>query len=498
MAQILGIDAGSSAIKAAVISAETNALVATGLSPSNGVEALISRPLESFAEQSPVDWWKDLVLATRQALKAPGVVADEVKAIGIAYQMHGLVLVDKAGEVIRPAIIWCDSRAVEIGVELFEKLGRQWCLENLLNSPGNFTFSKLAWVKRYEPENFAKIYKVMLPGDYLAYRLTGEIKTSIPGLSEGMFWNIKERTIANKLFKAFDISTELLPDIVDTFAIQGTLSKEAAAELGLKAGIPITYRSGDQPNNALSLKVLNSGDVAATAGTSAVIYGVTNKSQYDQESRVNTFVHVNDRVNQVSNGVLLCVNGAGSAYGWLRQTISANTLSYLEMDNIAACSSIGANGVTFLPFGNGSERMLANRMIGSSLDGISFGRDKADIFRAGLEGVAFAMNYGLEVMRASGVSPEIIRAGDANMFKSSLFREIFCCVTGVTLELYNTDGAQGAARGAGFGAGIYKYLDDAFDGLKVVSKIEPETSKLSSYATAYSSWLKILNSKLDL
>ena len=496
MVQILGLDAGSSSIKAAIISADTNTLASSGISPSGGKESQILRPKEGFAEQHPEDWWNNLVLATKEAASSPLVIASEIEAIGISYQMHGLVCLDKAGKVIRPAIIWCDSRAVDIGHEAFEKLGHEWCLKNLLNSPGNFTFSKLAWVKKNEPENFARIHKVMLPGDYLAYRLTGEIKTTISGLSEGIFWNIKENTLAKELFDAFGISTNLLPEITETFGNQGVLSKEAAAELGLKAGIPVTYRAGDQPNNALSLKVLNRGEVAATAGTSAVIYGVTNTSQFDPQSRVNTFVHVNSSSKSTSNGVLLCVNGAGSAYSWLRQSVGAGKLSYREMDNQAAQSSIGANGVVFLPFGNGAERMLGNRLIASSIEGLNFGKGASDIYRAGLEGVAFAMNYGLQVMKGTGVSPQIIRAGDANMFKSSLFREIFCGVTGAVLELYNTDGAHGAARGAGYGAGFYNSLEGAFAGLRVVETVKPDTKKTAAYSDAYGKWRAALEKKL--
>lgn len=333
MTQILGIDAGSSSIKVAIISAESNLLASTALSPSAGEESKIMRPQDGYAEQDPKEWWNNLVVATRTALSDPKAVAKEIEAIGIAYQMHGLVLVDMAGEVIRPAIIWCDSRAVGVGQGAFEKLGQHWCLENLLNSPGNFTFSKLAWIKENEPENFARIYKVMLPGDYLAYRLTAEMKTTVPGLSEGVFWNIKERVVAQELFDKFAISRDLLPQITETFGNQGVLSKEAATELGLQAGIPVTYRAGDQPNNALSLKVLNRGEVAATAGTSAVIYGITDTSQFDPQSRVNTFVHVNDRQNATRNGVLLCVNGAGSAFSWLRQVVGGKQFSYQEMDD---------------------------------------------------------------------------------------------------------------------------------------------------------------------
>jgi xylulokinase len=407
--------------------------------------------------------------------------------------MHGLVLVDKDKKSLRPSIIWCDSRAVEIGRKAFHDIGDDYCLSNLLNSPGNFTASKLKWVKDNEPELYEKIHKIMLPGDYIAMRLTGEVNTTASGMSEGILWNFKQKNVDSKLLEYYGFSPSLLPDRVDTFSHQGSLTAEAATALGLKEGTPVTYRAGDQPNNAFSLNVLNPGEVAATAGTSGVVYGIIDKPAYDRLSRVNTFVHVNYSDKQERYGVLLCVNGTGILNSWLRQNIGDGTLDYNEMNELASQAPIGADGLSFLPFGNGAERIMENRNIGAQLHGLNFNRhDQRHLLRAGQEGIVFALNYGFNIMKEMGLEIRTIRAGYANMFLSPIFREAFCNLTGAIVELYNTDGAAGAARGAGVGAGIYANFDEAFQGLKSLDMLTPNPTLLGAYDDAYGNWLNAL------
>jgi xylulokinase len=450
-----------------------------------------------WAEQDPQCWWDNVKAATTQVLSKVKVAACDIKAIGISYQMHGLVCVDKQLEVIRPSIIWCDSRAVAIGEKAAAELGEKQCLEHLLNLPGNFTATKLKWVMDNEPENYKKIYKIMLPGDYIAAKLTGKAATTASGLSEGMFWDFKNKAAAKFLIDHFGFSPDMLAEVVPTFGVQGELSKQAADELGLKAGTVVSYRAGDQPNNAFSLNVLNPGEIAATAGTSGVVYGIGDTSSYDLKSRVNTFAHVNSTGATPRYGVLLCVNGTGILNSWLKHTI-AGGLDYPQMNELAATAPIGSNGLVILPYGNGAERTLANRNIGAHIHNLNFNTHTAShLLRAGQEGIVFALNYGIEIMRAMGITIKTVRAGDANMFLSPLFGEAFAAVAETVVELYNTDGAQGAARGAGVGAGVYKGFADAFVGLKATRTIEPNKNCVSAYQQAYRQWLAVLESQLS-
>jgi xylulokinase len=401
--------------------------------------------------------------------------------------MHGLVCVDKDQNVLRPSIIWCDSRAVPYGQKAFDNLGYENCLSHLLNSPGNFTASKLAWVKENEPELYAKIYKIMLPGDYIAMKLSGEICTTVSGLSEGMLWDFAENAPAKMLMDYYGFDMSLLPEIRPTFSEQGRVSAAAAAELGLAEGTPITYRGGDQPNNALSLNVFNPGEIASTAGTSGVVYGVLGDVNYDPKSRVNTFAHVNHTADQTRLGVLLCINGTGILNSWMKRTVAPEGISYADMNNVAAQAPIGSAGVSILPFGNGAERMLENQEVGSSIHGVNFNvHNKSHLLRAAQEGIVFSFKYGIEIMEQMGMNVNKIHAGHANMFLSPIFRETLAGVTGAVIDLYDTDGSVGAAKGAGMGAGIYKDNKEAFSTLEKLAVIEPANAQ--EYADAYELW----------
>ena len=455
-------------------------------------------PQVGWAEQHPEKWWEHLKLATADVLLTSKVNSQEIKAIGISYQMHGLVCVDKNQQVLRPSIIWCDSRAVGIGEQAFNDLGSEKCLSHLLNSPGNFTASKLAWVKQNEPDVFAQIDKVMLPGDYIAMRLTGEVRTTISGLSEGMFWDFKEKQVAQFLLDYYGINASLIADIVPTFGEQGFVTQAAAQELGLHAGTPITYRAGDQPNNALSLNVFNPGEIASTAGTSGVVYGVNGQVQYDPLSRVNTFAHVNHTDNQTRLGVLLCVNGTGILNSWIKRNVAPEGISYDDMNQLSASVPIGSAGLSILPFGNGAERMLQNKKTGSVIYGVDFNRhNRSHILRAAQEGIVFSFKYGIDIMEQMGMEVKKIHAGKANMFLSKVFRDTLAGVTGATIELYNTDGAAGAAKGAGMGAGIYKDHDEAFASLEKLQVIEPNQTDIPAYQEAYGRWKKIIDNEMN-
>ncbi len=482
---LLGYDVGSSSVKASLVDAETGKCVATAFYPKTEAPIISKQP--GWAEQDPALWLGNLKLATADVLsQASAVNPKDIKAIGISYQMHGLVCVDKDLNVLRPAIIWCDSRAVPYGQKAWEQLGKDYCLPHLLNSPGNFTAAKLAWVKENEPEVYKRIWKVMLPGDYIAMRLTGVTCTTVSGLSEGIFWDFAANRPSEELLDYFGFDDTILAPVKPTFGVQGTLTETAAASLGLAAGTPVTYRAGDQPNNALSLNVFNPGEIASTAGTSGVVYGVIGQVQYDPLSRVNTFAHVNHTAADPRLGVLLCINGTGILNSWMRRNVVPG-LSYPQMNELAAKVPIGSEGVSILPFGNGAERMLENRETGCSVHGLNFNRhSQAHLVRAAQEGIVFSFQYGIEIIEQMGLKVDKIHAGLANMFQSRVFREALSGVSGATIELYNTDGSVGAAKGAGIGAGIYRNAQEAFSTLERLEVVLPQHEE--AYRAAYAAW----------
>lgn len=489
---LLGYDIGSSSVKVCLIEASSGKVVASEFSPKKEMKITAVHP--GWAEQNPADWWINLKLAHEAVMHESGINTEDIKGIGITWQMHGLILVDKDQNLLRPSIIWCDSRAVPYGEKAFKEIGEEKCLSHLLNSPGNFTASKLAWVKEYEPEIFEKIDKIMLPGDYIAMRLSGEIGMTIEGLSEGIFWDFKNNCISEDVINYYGIPKSFFPEIVPTFGIQSTVSATAAKELGLKEGTPISYRAGDQPNNALSLNVFNPGEIASTAGTSGVVYGVLDKLEYDKLSRVNTFAHVNYTPELTRLGVLLCINGTGILNSWLKHNFATSLSSYGDMNDLASLSPVGAKGLSIIPFGNGAERVLENKETNCSIHGINFNiHSKGDILRAAQEGIVFSYEYGMNIMRNMGMDIQVIRAGNANMFLSSIFRKSLAGVSNAVIELYDTDGAVGAARAAGMGIGFYADSKEAFASLERIAVIEPQLEKRDQYLEAYSRWKSHLN-----
>lgn len=491
---LLGYDIGSSSVKASLVEVASGRTVAGDFFPRS--EAPIKALRHGWAEQNPADWWNYLKEVTASILAQSRVSPADIKAIGISYQMHGLVAIDRNGNLLRNAIIWCDSRGVPFGEKAFAEIGAEICLDRLLNSPGNFTAAKLQWIKQNELATFEKIYKVMLPGDYIAYRLTGEICTNPEGLSEYILWDFKENAPAKFLLDYYGYNSSILPEVKTTFGNQGCVTAAVAAELGLAEGTPVTYRAGDQPNNALSLGVLEPGQVASTAGTSGVVYGINGTIDYDPLSRVNNFAHVNHCADTTRIGVMTCINGTGILNSWIKRNVAPTGCGYAEMNELAAKAPVGSDGVTILPFGNGAERVLQNKEIGCSIHGLNFNvNDRSHIMRAAQEGIVFSFMYGMEIMQQIGMKIDCISAGNANMFLSPIFRNTLASVSGATIKLYETDGSVGAARGAGIGAGIYHNAVEAFKSLQLIKEIHP-AKDANPYLEAYARWKSILQNIL--
>lgn len=490
---LLGIDVGTSSIKVSVVDAATGQVVASAQYPETETGVVALKP--GWAEQSPEMWWLHVQEAILKANASKKYDPKDIAAIGIAYQMHGLVLVDKQGRVLRDSIIWCDSRAVTIGNNAFQAIGEEKCLSHLLNSPGNFTASKLAWVKANEPEVFEKIHKLLLPGDFIAMKFSGQSTTTIAALSEGIFWDFKNHELSKEVFGYYGFDQSVIPEIKNVFASHGLLKEEVAATLSLSKNIPIAYKAGDQQNNAFALNVLEPGEVAATAGTSGVIYCVSDVLAFDQQSRINSFAHVNHTRLENRLGILLCINGAGIMNNWIKN-ITGNHLTYPQMNEAAKSIPPGSEGLSILPFGNGAERMLNNRTIHSHLQYIDLNKHtSAHLYRAGQEAIAFSFRYGLDIMRENGIDPKVIRAGRANLFLSELFAQVFVNVSNTPVELYDCDGSVGAAIGAGLGANIYANAKEAFLHRKYLQIIEPKAVDLHN--TLYASWKQLLQHKLN-
>ena len=489
----LGIDVGSSSVKVSLLDIASGACVASSTNPSQ--EMPIDALQSGWAEQDPEMWWNYAVEGIRKI--AAEYPMSDVVSIGITYQMHGLVVLDKANRPLRKAIIWCDSRAVEIGAEALEAIGRDYCLEHALNSPGNFTASKLAWVKRNEPELFAEVEHFILPGDYIAYRLSGRVSTSVSGLSEQILWDFKEERRADFVADYYGIPHAMIPEAGVSIGIEARTDKATEELLGIKEGTPISYRAGDQPNNAFSLNVMEAGEIAATGGTSGVVYGVVDTPKADPLSRVNTFVHVNHTPATPRYGILLCINGTGILNSWMRRNVVQQTIGYAEMNDLAMEAPVGSDGLVVLPFGNGAERVLENRTTGAAMVGIDLNRHTtAHILRATQEGIAFSFRYGIDLMRELGLKPDVIRAGKANLFLSPLFRQTLSTLTGARIELFNTDGSLGAARGAALGAGYYKSREEAFASLTCLEVVEPKEEEREALEKSYELWKAAVKARL--
>ena len=492
---LVGYDIGSSAIKAALFDVNQNKTLGVVQYPDSEMD-MISRQ-SGWAEQQPEVWWQDFMFATRNLLSKTGVKSEEIKGIGISYQMHGLVLVDKEHHVLRPSIIWCDSRGVAIGDRAFDELGPQYCLENLLNSPGNFTASKLKWVKDNEPEIYDKTYKFMLPGDFIVLRLTGDISTTIPGLSEGILWDFEKKRISKDLMEYYGFDSGIVPGTSPVFGIHGYVSNQAAEITGLKAGTPVSFRAGDQPTNALALNVMKPNEIAATSGTSGVVYGVVDKPFFDQKSRINSFAHVNYEENFDRIGVLLCLNGAGIQYSWMKHQIARSDRNYSDMERMVSTVPVGSDGLCILPFGNGAERMLENKNVNSHIFNVQFNRhNRGHLYRAALEGVAFSFVKGIKLLEEMGLNVGVLRVGNDNMFRSEAFSTTIATMLDCHIEVVDTTGAIGAARAAGVATGVYSSLEEALRGINTFKIYEPKLNR-TLCTQAYTYWESCLERVLS-
>ncbi len=475
----LGIDIGSSSVKVALIDREGRA-IAEVREPSQ--EMPMKSLQAGWAEQDPEMWWQYTCEAIEKITSQ--LETSDILSIGLAHQMHGLVLVDQQGNLLRDAIIWCDSRAVPYGSLLADHIGTKQCLDSMLNLPGNFTASKLAWIREHEPDIYKKIACVMLPGDYICYRLTGELSTTAGNLSEGCFWDFKGHRLSPKILEALGLSIDHFPAILQCMDNHGVTRGQIDIN-GLPDEIPVCYKAGDQPNNAYALGVTEPGQVAGTGGTSGVIYAVTDKLVADPSQAVNSFAHFNHSSKTSRIGILLCINSVGILYAWMRRMLG--DLSYGHMEELASRAPVGSDGLAIIPFGNGAERMLGNQPSSASIHGIQLNRhDQSHLIRAALEGLAFSYAHGIEKMRALGVEIHHFRVGNDNLFQSEIFAQSLADLSQCEIEVIECSGAVGAARGGAHGGGHQLAIQDQ---IHFTYSPRPLSDSLSE---AYQQWSDIL------
>lgn len=470
----LGIDVGTSSVKVSIVG-EDGVILASATAPASS-ERAINSPNPNWAEQNPEDWWED---AQQAILNLPLEARLQVEAIGIAYQMHGLVLVDSQFQPVRPSIIWCDGRNIQESQILAESLGLDALENRLLNKPGTLTLAKLAWVAEHEPETLAKAHTFGLPGDFIAYKLTGEWSTTKSGYSEMVGWDFGASIPFEEGFRKAGWKLPL-PEARPNLEEGAPIQKVIAEKLGLPPSARVTYRAGDQPNNAFGLGVLQQGETAISAGTSGVLYGIGDSSPGLHEG-INRFLHVNSQI-----GVLMCLNGVGSALAFARRTWFQNQ-SYEALSELASQAN-PENCPYFFPFGNGAERILSERAF-SGFTELDFNRHNLpELARSVFEGIAFAYRLGSEKMEKAGCLSKVVNGTESGLLKSSFFAQLLANELQVELILSEGDGSTAAARGAALG----------------IKKILPKPAPLKRYLPTspanherFSHWHKILEKFLQ-
>ncbi len=474
----LGLDVSTTGAKALLID-ESGEVVSTATTP-----LPLSTPRPLWSEQEPEAWWDGIVQAIGAALQEAGATGENVKAIGLTGQMHGLTLLDAEGEVLRPAILWNDQRTGAQCDEIRSRLGR----ERLIQITGNdaltgFTAPKILWVREHEPEIYARTAQILLPKDYIRYRLTGEYGCDKAGGAGTILFDLEARDWSPEVLQALEISSELLPPTFEGPEVSSTVSAAAAALTGLKAGTPVVGGGGDQAAGAVGSGAVEPGIVSLVLGTSGVVFATTGAPFIEPEGRLHAFCHSVPETWHLM-GVMLAAAGS---LQWFRDTLAPD-LSFDELLAPAADLAAGAEGLLFLPYLTGERTPYPDPLARAGFVGLTLRHGKPHMTRAVLEGVAFGLRDSMELVKEAGlgeIAQVRLSGGGA---KSPLWRQILADVLGQELVTINTtEGAAfGAALLASVGAGAWPDVPTACKGIvKIVDRITPQTAQVTAYEQLY-------------
>ncbi len=458
---VLGLDIGTTGSRAVVVNGEGRVM-----GSATAEHAAFASPRTAWAEQEPDDWWHAARQAIRSALTASGADARAIRAIGLSGQMHGAVLVDDAGQVVRPAIIWCDQRPEAECQWLTDVVGRSRLLA-LTSNPAltNFTLPKLLWVRAHEPEAWRHVRHVLLPKDFVRLRLSGEYATDVADASGTLLLDVARRQWSREMVDLAGLDPTILPRLFESQDVCARVSREAAAATGLVEETPIVAGAGDQAAGAIGMGITRPGTVSVTIGTSGVVFAATDRPALDPGGRLHTFCHaIPDRWH-----VMGVTQAAGLSLRWLREqlepAITADT-AYATMTAEAAAIEPGADGPLWAPYLMGERTPHLDPQIRAALVGVAASHTRGHVVRAVLEGVAFSLRDSFTILEEVGVPVRRVRLGGGGA-RSSVWRQIQADVYGYAVETVATDegSAYGAALLAGVGARLWPSVDEACDQL---------------------------------
>ena len=481
MPYLLGLDVSTTATKALLIDGDGTVVGVAA------AEYAYETPRPLWCEQDPALWWDGAVQSIRAVLKQSGIAAEEIAAVGLTGQMHGLVLLDAKGQVLRPALLWNDQRTAAECDEIRRRVGRDRLIERTGNDAlTGFTAPKLLWVRNHEPEIYDRIAHVLLPKDYVRYRLTGEPATDKAGAAGTLLLDLRRRDWSEDILDALAIPTGWLPPTHEGPVVTGTLSDEAAKATGLAAGTPVVAGGGDQAAGAVGVGAVREGIVSLVLGTSGVVFATSNEPFVEPEGRLHAFCHaVPGRWHLM--GVML---SAAGSLRWFRDTLAPG-VSFDDLLAPAAEVAPGSDGLRFLPYLTGERTPHPDPLARGAFVGLTVRHTRAHLARAVLEGIAFGLRDGFELMREAGLpTPDEVRVSGGGA-QSPLWRQILADVLGADLVTVNTtEGAAfGAALLAGVGAGAWADVDAATDAtVRVTGHTSPRPEAVARYEAAYASY----------
>jgi xylulokinase len=471
MTYLLGIDVGTGGTRALILD-ESGTVIASATCD----HAPFASPQTGWAEQDPDDWWRACRKAVPLALERAGLQSSDIVAIGLSGQMHGATLLDAAGAVVRPALIWCDQRTQAECDELTDRIGAARLIE-LTSNPAltGFTLPKLLWVRRTEPDAWARVRHVLLPKDHIRYRLTGRLATDVADASGTLLFDVARRRWSAEMLAATDLDASLLPEAFEGPQVTGSLTADGAAAVGLLAGTPVVAGGGDQAAGAVGMGIVRAGAVCATIGTSGVVFAATDRPALDPSGRVHTFCHaVPGRWH-----VMGVTQAAGLSLRWFRDRFGSGGSDgrdpYERMTDEAMAVPPGADGVLWAPYLMGERTPHLDARARAALVGLAASHTRGHVIRAILEGVAFSLQDSFTILREMQVPVEAIRLGGGGA-RSALWRQVQADVYGQPVQTVAAE--EGAAYGAGLlagvGAGVWPDVDTACDRVvRVTSEVAP-------------------------